>query len=579
MLEDVQLHLVDTLEEANELKRWLGERRPILGIDTETDAGEWWSGRLRLVQVGDAHTGWAIPYEDGWPWFVRELLDGYEGDVAMHGVPFDRTWLEVGARVDLRGQCHDTLNRARLIEPWRPAALKTLTAEIIDQSAWVGQGVLDAAMARQGWTWGTVPVQFEWYWVYGALDAVLAARLFEHQEPRLTELGLQEAYDLELRVAEPLRQAELHGIRVDFEYCREQQTVLVDYIDATRAWVMEKYGVYTGSNEKVVSLLLQDGIKLWKKTDSGKFSLDKEVLSEIQHPLAEAVLNVRKAEKLAGTYFENLINRPDGEVVHPRIKPLGARTGRMSMEKPSLHNLPRTALIRDSFIAREEHKLITCDFEQIELRLLAAFSQDPALKAICEADVDAMTALARTAHHDDTISKDGVSHGDLRRQHMKNGVYAWAYGAGSTKFADTAGISYEEGDRIYQQFDETLAGTRQWKEQTVLGAQLVVPSRVTTPTGRMLPLSHGSEYTTAVNYLIQGTAAEVLKRQIVEMDRAGLTPFFVVPVHDEVVLDVPDAHVEDVMRELPDVMEATLNGVTLPAEATGPYERWGDKYS
>lgn len=557
---DVQLRLIESWEEAEEFRSWLGERRSVLAIDTETDGFRWWDGTLRIVQFGDAHTGWAIPF-DQWGYLVRESVERYEGPIAFHNAKFDIHWLErYGIKVP-RHLVHDTQIMAHLIAPDQRTGLKECAARWIDVRAATGQENLKKAMARAKWSWGSIPVEFSDYWVYAALDPVLTARLWEFLIPQI-RVDFHGIYDLEMAASHILMDMETRGIRVDLDYVVEQKEKLSDYAKQAREWCEEQYGFGIGSNRNVAARLLADGVTLTKRTPSGAWKMDEDVLSGIEHPLAETVLAVRKAEKIANSYFGKLIELADGDIVHCSVRPLGARTGRMSVADPSMQNLPRGPMVRNAFIAREGHTLVGADMDQIELRLAAHFSQDPGLIAAFDSD-DVFTDMARRIYGDDTITKD-----DERRQYTKNGMYGFIYGTGAETFANTVGISEAEGRKFLTTLQDSFPGLRSFSQSIQSDARRRGMTEgteyVLTEMGRRLVAPDMRIYA-LVNAKIQGTAADLLKQAIVELDATGAGQYLALPIHDELVLDVPEEEAEEVAVELVRVMTRDDFAVPLTA--------------
>jgi DNA polymerase-1 len=328
-----------------------------------------------------------------------------------------------------------------------------------------------------------------------------------------------------------------------------------------------------------------------KQTPKGALSLDEEVLLGLAaHPgseisqLADAVLRIRKYTKLSSTYLDHFLeNHVDGRI-HGSINPLGAKTGRMAIQNPPLQTLPRAdegnpaaIAIRNCFVPSEGNRLLMADFDQVELRLMAHFSQDPTMLEVLSGTNDPFTEFARRIYDDPTLEKK-----DPRRQLTKNASYAKAYGAGPEKFSATAGVSLEQGRAFLEIFDQTFPGVRRFQTFVQQKAEermrAVGEAYVMTPAGRRLKCEDDKFYK-LVNYLIQGTAADVLKQKLVELDMAGLGEFLILPVHDEVILDVPEDKVAEVAREVEHIMtERHEFAVALPVGVEGPYERWGQKY-
>jgi DNA polymerase-1 len=377
------------------------------------------------------------------------------------------------------------------------------------------------------------------------------------------------------------------------------------YCDNVKDWCKRVHGIDNpGSNQQVVRALQKLGVQFVKTTPGGAVSLDGDVLEWVADTasgaageLATAVLRRRQLEKISSTYLSNLLALAgDDDVLHPGINPLGfsqrkeqrgsgygVRTGRMSMENPNLQNLPRRGgrnpggdVVRSCFTAREGHTLLMCDFDQIEMRIFTHLSQDPGLIAAFHSENDFFVELARRIFRDDTIEKK-----DPRRQITKNSGYAKIYGAGLAKFAATAGITIEHASAVMTEFDRLFPrgvahsnGVMRAARETRLEEGV---GYVTSPiTDRRFTIDEGKEFA-LVNHQIQGAAAELFKMKLIQLDDAGLGDWLIVPVHDEIISDVPNDDVHDAVHVLQKVMnDDQLLSVPVSASVShGP--SWGDK--
>jgi DNA polymerase I len=591
-LDNVELHLVDSVDDAFALMRWLstrtGEGRDFVSFDTET-TGLTRRDTLRTVQVGDADVGWTIPWHM-WGGVFDEVVRKYEGNFVAHNAPFDVRFLKDAGVEMPTHRIHDTRPMAHILEPTYSTALKNLCARFVDPRASGMQAALDNAIgSRGGWSWASVPITFEPYWTYAALDPVLTTRLYEQFYPRIKADNVEKAYDIELAVLWVVDRMEEYGAHVDREYAREKMIQFEKYCDEVTQWCKKKYGISPGSNQAVIDTLKSEGFDsaaYWtKRTGSGATSLDKDVLAEIPHPLAESVLLRRQLQKLASTYLSHFVGEADeNDLLHPSINTLGARTSRMSMSGPNLQNLPRSSesnaaaeVVRNCFTTRyDDGLMVFCDFDQIEMRGLAHLCNDQGMKDAFLSEGDFFVNLARQVFRDDTIIKS-----DPRRQITKNVGYGKIYGAGIRKLAITAGVSEEQAAAAMHAFDQSFPLVRQFQnliQRTALERKTSEGvGYVRSPlTRRRHPSDDGKEYT-LVNYLIQGMAAEIFKIKILQLDAAGLGEFMVVPVHDEMALDVPGSQVRDVAETLKKVMnDDQLLSVPITASVSVG-KRWGAK--
>lgn len=570
----VQFHLVETWEEAGAFIEWLCESRDVLAVDTETGGLEWWDKDLRLVQFGDDMSGWAIPW-DRWPGLVHEAFARHTGDFVMHNAKFDIHFLENNGVDVPRHRVHDTMLLAYLHDNTTSNALKRMTSRMLGVSSTAGEMALKDTMRKAKWTWETVPVQLPVYWQYACLDTVLTSRLFHH--PEIYSLTTDNVYDLELGVMSLALDMETRGCRIDTEYVTAKKAELETVVDAAfeEAHLLHGPGINLFSNQQMIELLLRSGATLTKRTDKGQLALDEEVLLGLSsHPVAELVLRARSAKKIISTYFNKLTDTR----ARPSINQVGAaKTGRMSVTTPPLQTLPRGRVVRDAFIPSEEHSLVMADYDQIELRLMAHFAgEEEMIKAIWDG-IDLHTRTAQLVYRDDSLEKD-----DPRRQVAKNSNFAKIYGAGIATFAATAGISIAEAERFLAGYDAAFPGVRRFQmevDRTARSRAVDGATWVTTPIGRKQRCDLDSTYK-LTNYLIQGTAADVLKQKMLELDAAGVGEFMILPVHDEIVFDVPNDVLDDVVRVIEDIMpDTTQFSVPLSVEASVTDDRWGVKYA
>lgn len=579
---NVPITLVDDTEKLGRFLTWLGQSRSCLAVDTETEGLEFWKCGVRLVQVGDTGAGWAFPWER-WAGPALAAISEYDGPIVMHNAKFDTVMIEhhtKDATPVPRGQLHDTMVMGHLVAPHMPKALKALCVQHIGGYASTLQQALDVAMTKNKWTWATVPIDFPMYWGYACIDTVLTARLFDVLHPQV-ESSYRDVYELEMAVVDIIGRMERRGAPIDLVYCAQARDRLGEYVETATRWCVDTYGFRPGSNKAVTSQLLADGVELVKRTKTGQWALDDEVLEGLENsgnPLATTVRAVRKATKIKSTYFDNFISMHDNHVLHPSINQLGARTGRMSVNSPALQTLPRGPMVRDAFVASTaDHSLVMADSDQIEMRLLAHFCQDPGLiAAINEGDLH--TNTARRVYGDPTIGKK-----DPRRQTAKNAAFAKVYMAGVEKFAITAGIPVTEARAFLNGYDQQFPHVKAFQKQVDAVAQqrfaLEGEAYVVAPSGRRHVADNMREAYKLVNYLIQGTAADVLKQQLRNLDLAGMGPYMTLPVHDEVVFDIPTEHVDEAIPIISQAMNITEGwAVPITAGVDGPYYRWGDKY-
>jgi DNA polymerase-1 len=602
-LSNVQLHLVDNVQKANDFLAWLSERRPHNALAVDTETGELpgnprdhafspWHGRLRLVQVGDGEQGWSIPWDE-WKGVFYEGMDKFDGPIICHNIAFEARWFAVQSRWELPWhRAHDTMIMAHIIDPLGSGALKRLAALNIDSRAVALQDTLDVELSKNGWTWGTVPINFQPYWSYGALDCVLTTRLWEQFYEKCGPGGpYSRPYELEMATRRIVTRMEINGARVDLDYSKQKFDELNNYAESVKSWAKQTYGgTSITSNQQLVRLFESLGADITEYTPTGQKSCTKDQLKKLMIDdnkeianLADTVLKQRKADKLANTYFSNFLTESIDGVVHPSVRTLGARTSRMSITNPALQTLPKgDDVVRRAFIPKDDnHVIVTSDLDQVEFRMFASLSQDPNLVSMFNiADStgsDPFTEIGRDVYNDPTMPKS-----DKRRNLIKSMVYGRLYGAGVAKQAITAGVHESQMKLVSDTFDARFPGMAYFQRQIEdIGMRRFKSEGqgyVYTWTGRRIPCDDNRVYT-LVNYLIQGGAAEVFKSNLVKLDQADLTELLIVPVHDEIVLNAPRKDAEEIMRIVKECMTTTEGwAVPLTSGIDGPMETWGDKY-
>lgn len=601
-LNGVKLHLVNSVAKANELMTWLGTvKTGIIGFDTETTGLNPERDHVRLVQVGDRDTGFAVPWAR-WGGVIEELLSRWDGDYSMHNAPYDRTMMRNEGVLIPINRIRDTRLYSHVRESDKSIALKQQTRRHIDGKAALAQNRLDEYMTASGFGWDTIPINPDpthpaaMYWIYGAMDPVLTERLREHHEPWV-QAHCPRSYEVEMGAAWVVEQMERRGARVDREYATAQRKQFAEYIEQLGDWCKSEYSVTAGSSQAVAERLIRDGVQLTQRTDSGGWKLDKFVLRATDHPLADVVLKRRQAQKLDSTYLRRFLeySAHDG-LLHPSINSVGGSgksnaeaggdmgvlTARMSMNSPNLQQLPRRGtsplaeVVRNCIIAREGHRLVMCDFDQIEMRVLAHLSKDPGLIGAFHTDVDFFVGVARQLFSDQSITK-----ADPRRQITKTAIYALVYGSGIETFSRSAGLSVIQGYKFMSKFKQRFpqaAGLSELVQVTAREREAVDgEAYVQSPwTARRHRLRDDKSHA-LLNHLIQGSAAELFKMKLLELDAAGLGEFMILPVHDEIMLDVPEADYADVVPVVHGIMNDTklLNVPLTSGLATG--DRWGSK--
>jgi DNA polymerase-1 len=415
----------------------------------------------------------------------------------------------------------------------------------------------------------------------GEVAAVLAARarwlvrFWEHLARELDAQGLRAIYeDVERPLVPVLAQMERHGIRVDPARLEAFAKELERQLDnLSREIYALAGGEFNIGSPKQLAHVLFERLKLpaARRTKTG-YSTDERVLTELAagHPLPAKVLEHRSLAKLKGTYADALpllINPRTGRI-HTTFNQLVAATGRLSSQDPNLMNIPiRTELgrrIRAAFIPEEGWRFVAADYSQIELRILAHLSEEPAIIEAFQRGEDIHT---RTACEVFRVRPEEVT--PLQRTIAKSANYAILYGVSAFGLSQATRIDQKEAQRYIQEYfathprvrafiDRTLAEGRErgWVA-TVLGRRRYLPDLLS-----QNPVARGAAERMAMNAPVQGTASDMIKIAMVRLHRAlrerGLRARMLLQVHDELLFEAPPEEVETMAALARSIMESAL---------------------
>ncbi|MBS7457045.1 DNA polymerase I [Coralloluteibacterium stylophorae] len=411
---------------------------------------------------------------------------------------------------------------------------------------------------------------------YAAEDADVTLRLHRALHPRLeAEPALLAVYrDIEVPLIEVLARIEANGVLVDAEELRRQSHDLAKRMHEAEQKAHALAGrAFSLESPKQLQAILFDELKLpaLVKTPKGQPSTNEEALEAIadQHDLPRLILDYRGLAKLRGTYTDKLpasIN-PDTGRVHTSYHQAGAATGRLSSSDPNLQNIPiRTEdgrRIRRAFVAPEGRRIVACDYSQIELRIMAHLSEDPGLVAAFEGGMDVHRATAAEVFG--AGSPEAVT-GEQRRA-AKAINFGLMYGMSAFGLSRQLGIARGEAQDYIAAYFARYPGVRDFMErtreqarergyvETVFGRRLYLNDI----TSRNQGLRAGAERA-AINAPMQGTAADIIKRAMVEVDRwldgQGARAAMIMQVHDELVFEADEGFVPTLVAEVTTRMQA-----------------------
>jgi DNA polymerase-1 len=529
---------------------------------------------------------------------VEPVLTGSPADLTLHGVAayapgaaavYSADASELPITVRLVG--HDT----KALVTWARAAGVQLDASTLDDTA-IAAYLLNSG--RSGYPLDQLCADAGSPSVPGALETLLEGasvadadpariaawtgaraegvwRLAEAQAPLLEEHGLERLYRaLEVPLVPILADMERVGIRADPERLSQLAKELDTQLDTLLREIHQLADEPVNPNSpKQLAVVLFEKLKLppVKRTKTG-YSTDVDVLEELAlgHPLPGKILEYRQLSKLKGTYADALpaLIHPRTGRIHTSFNQMVAATGRLSSSNPNLQNIPiRTELgrrIRQAFIPEGGWRFVAADYSQIELRILAHFSEEPALVDAFQRGEDIHT---RTAAQIMGVPPDGVT-AEMRRL-AKVVNFGILYGLSGFGLSQAVSIGRAEAQKFIDDYfashprvrayiDRVVAeGRAQGYVTTLLGRRRYLPEL-----GARNPVARNAAERMAANAPIQGTASDIIKLAMVRLapvlTERGLRSRMVLQVHDELLLEVPDDETKAVGQLLPEVMESVV---------------------
>ena len=591
----------DTILTWADFDRWLAriEAAELVAFDTETDSLE--SMRARIVglsfsdKVGEAcyiplrHEGpdapEQLPIDEVLvrlkPWFENEA----KAKLGQH-IKYD-THVMANHGIAIRGYRHDTMLESYVLEAHRKHNLGDLALRYTGRSGLsyedvAGKGAQQIPFAQ---------VALDRAALYSSEDSDLTLAVHQALWPKLeAEPGLKDIYErFEMPTSRVLQRIERNGVLIDKALLQQQSHELAQRIVALEQEAYELAGQpFNLSSPKQLGeiLFVKQGLPIVKKTATGAPSTNEEVLEKLaeDHPLPARILEHRSLAKLKSTYTDKLplMINPETGRVHTNYAQAVAVTGRLASNDPNLQNIPvRTAegrRIREAFIAPPGHVIVSADYSQIELRIMAHISQDENLLRAFAEGVDVHKATASEVFG---VPVEEVS--SEQRRYAKVINFGLIYGMSAFGLAQNLGIERSAANAYIERYFHRFSGVKRYMDdtraqakekgyvETVFGRRLWLPE-INSPNG---PSRAGAERA-AINAPMQGTAADLIKLAMVAvqdtLDAEGRASKIIMQVHDELVLEVPEAELDWARAEVPRLMAsvATLRVPLLAEVGAGP---------
>lgn len=610
--------------------RW-ARSTPAAAFDIETTGLDIDTDRIRFATMGDEHQAWVIT-----PGFIDVFAMALRitpKPLAHNGL-FDARWLQHHWGIDMGPvvrRMTDTFLMASLYNPRRPwgteddedysagRGLKELANELIEPDADRYERALHAkftlpansALKAYREIWASIPDDDPAMLDYGAYDVILTTRLYYWYTQHLDDHERTELLDIERRVAHTAFGITMRGIDADVDRARQIRDDLIAEAEKYDE-LLRPYGVLNANSSKQsVAALLEAGVPLTKRTDTGSLSSDSKVLDYFAaqgFELAGLIRQARQARRFANTYAAKVVG--SGGCIHPVVGSFGAVTGRWTVSSPPLQQWPKPGRypvdMRSMFHAPEGKVLVSEDLSSIEFVVAAAVTQDPAmLKAV------APEAGPKIRAYDDLQAALGLPTRDL----AKSVVLAGQYLAGAEKMSAMIGRPIQETKVLKARTfggwaceDEDCPEPNPWKDcedhrvyiegfytgprafykrlQSDWRSGWTGETRdgwpgVRNAYGRWVPAAQEKNgaptFYPTFNHVVQGSSRDLLMRMVLELEDRGYTVWLT--VHDEIALVVDEGEADKASRVLHEVMTSDMHevfGVPIRAEADkrGPRKEW-----
>ena len=592
-----QYHLVQGENAIKSLISFL-DRQDSFCFDTETTS---------LVAIEAQLVGMSFSYRKGEAFYVpfpedpaacQAQADLFKGIFAKESttkiaqnIKYDMSVLR-NYGIEIKGATYDTMLAHYLIEPEKRHGMDALALAYLSYEPMSIENLIGKKGAKQG---NMREVELNLIKEYAAEDADITLQLKPFLDKQLTTnpKAVQLLNEVEMPLARVLSAIECEGVNLDVPFLQEMSKTL----EADSKAVQEKIFATAGqefniASPKQLGEILFEKLKLdpkAKKTKTGQYMTGEEVLSklEAEHEIASLILDFRELQKLKSTYVDALpaLISPKTGRIHTSFMQAVTATGRLSSKDPNLQNIPirtvRGREIRKAFIPRDEnHLILSADYSQIELRIMAAFSKDESMLDAFNNGLDVHKATAAKVFH---VPLEEVT-SDMRRK-AKTVNFGIIYGVSAFGLAAQLAISRTEAKEIIDQYFVEFPKVKTFMDQSIADAR--DNGYVETVLGRRRYLrdilsanmnERGFAERNAINAPIQGSAADMIKVAMIQiqdfLERENLKSKMILTVHDELVFDAHKDEVEYLKTQINKIMcEAMDLGVAMET-GIGVGENW-----
>ncbi len=588
----------ETILSEKDLKKWINKinKSKVFALDTETDSVDTVSANLIGISISvSENEGCYIPIGhsyDGCPdqlkmdYVIKILgpeIEKNQKKIVGQNLKFDIPILSRHG-INITEFCSDTMLMSYVLN-------STATRHGMDRLA---DYYLNYTTTKYTDVTGTASKQISFSEVkldvatdYASEDADITLRLYNVLAPMLKDKPTQEKllHDIEYPLVHVLARVEQNGAKIDKNKLSKHSKELSKKIDelSSQAFRIAGEEFNLDSPKQLLEILYEkQGLPVLKKTPKGQPSTNEDTLQRLseEYELPKIILQYRTLAKLKSTYTDSLINieNPKTERIHTSYQQAVTSTGRLSSTEPNLQNIPiKTAegrRIREAFVPEKGNVLISADYSQIELRIMAHLSKDENLTHAFNNDIDVHSSTAAEVFG---VSIDDVTQDQRRSAKAIN--FGLMYGMSAFGLTRQLGIPRREAQEYLDTYFARYTGVRDYMDN--IKAQAKEDKYVETIMGRRLYLNEinaanarlrqGAERA-AINAPLQGSAADIIKKAMLDIDNLILNKMsdvkMIMQVHDELVFECPKNNADKVMEKMKDTMEQTVElNIPLIAEA------------
>ncbi len=575
--EAVQYNTAVSEEEISEVVKQLKNAEE-LSFDTETDGSDPITANLVGISLcAKPNVAWYIPanVEGALPGekvieLIRPLLTNPKSLKIAQNYKFDQLVLS-RAGIELEGPVFDTMVAAYLVDASQKLSMDALSVkylkyEPVSIKTLIGKGKKQKTMDQ---------IPFEEVASYACEDADVTLQLYKVLKDKLEEDELTEiAENLEFPLISVLGRMEQEGVKIDTDLLAGFAKELKKDLKEIESEIFEKTGEEFNLNspQQLGHVLFEKmGIPAGKKTKTGQYSTSESVLTNLapKYEVPGLVLDYRSLSKLLSTYVDalpKLVNEETGRI-HTDFNQTVAATGRLSSSNPNLQNIPirtkRGREIRKAFVPADGFKMLAADYSQVELRVIASISEDENMINAFKNGEDIHARTAKEIFNLDSLDDVTPDH----RRKAKEVNFGIPYGVSAYGLASRLGIENSEGKEMIEQYFERFPGIKTYIDETVQSAK--ENGYVSTLMGRRRYIPdinsrnwnvRGFAERTAINMPIQGTAADIIKLAMIDiqkmLDDEGHKSKMLLQVHDELIFEIAEEELDQLPEKIKDLMES-----------------------